>query len=177
MGFPHTTEGAVAMLVETNATEAKGDQSMADELMGTFESYTSKADQTAENREKAKAHALKSDQALRRSLGIPAKGEMPEGSYVRATVLGFQIVESSSDEVSVWMLSRVTLRRGERAREDGSYTRNLLAAQWEDGDWKVTGRSQRRAIEAVAGRGRPAIVAPGDAKFNRAQWTAIRQAS
>ncbi|WP_431045288.1 hypothetical protein ACQUSR_27420 [Streptomyces sp. P1-3] len=165
------------MLVEANATEAKGERSMADELMGTFESYIGRADRTAENREKAKAHAVKSDQTLRRSLGIPVDGEMPEGAYVRATVIGFQIVESSRDEASVWLLSRVTQRSGELAKEDGSYTRNLLAAQWEDGDWKMTAQSQHRAVEAVDGRERPAIVAPGDARFNRAQWAAIRQAS
>lgn len=179
VGFPHTAEGAVAMLASANSTEVKSGHTMVDEQLEIFDSYMGKVDRTAENREKVKASAARSDRALRQSMKIPGEGAMPAGAYVRATVIGYKVIESSDDEVSVWLLSRVTGRTAETAKESGSYTRNVLAAHWDgDGkDWKMTTDATKKAVAAIKGQQRPTLAAPGDAAFNRAGWTAIRQAS
>ena len=47
----------------------------------------------------------------------------------------------------------------------------------EDGDWKLSSAATVRASEQVQGKARPQMAAPGDAAFNSAGWTAIREAS
>ncbi|MFE5974359.1 hypothetical protein ACFQ64_19625 [Streptomyces sp. NPDC056460] len=86
-------------------------------------------------------------------------------------------MSSAPDEVAVWVLGRVVQKNGETEREKGSYTRTLLAVQWQDGDWKLTGPATMRAMKATEGKPKPEIVAPGDAEYNAAGWTAIREAS
>lgn len=175
--FPHTVDGAVAMLIEANETEAKEDHTLADEQLALFESYMGEAGRTEEYKREATAIAARNDAALRRDMGLPDRGALPLGAYIRATVLGFQVIASSDDEVSVWLLSRVTAKSGQLQEEKASYTRNVLAAHWEDGDWKISPHAMERAAEHIKGKPRPAFGIPGDAKFNEAGWTAIRQAS
>ncbi|MEU2237268.1 hypothetical protein [Streptomyces vietnamensis] len=107
------------------------------------------------------------------ALGEP----LPPGAYVRTHVVGYQVIHESGDEVGVWLLSRVVQKNGEMAKESGGYTRTLMGATWQDGDWKMTGRAILHAVKAVEGKPKPAMVASGDAEFNEAGWTAIREAS
>ncbi|MBC3985868.1 hypothetical protein H8N01_25660 [Streptomyces sp. AC536] len=168
----------MAMLVKANETEAQGEHSMADELMEIYDSYmTRESNRTEEYKRKAADIAARNDAALRQSMGLPNDGKLPPGAYMRATVLGFRIVESSDDQVSAWLLSRVTASAGELEEERVSYTSNVAAAHWENGDWKIGPDDMERAAEVTEKRSRPAIVAPGDRQFNEAGWTAIRQAS
>ncbi|UQI49813.1 hypothetical protein M1P56_35580 (plasmid) [Streptomyces sp. HU2014] len=176
-GFPHTTEGAVAMMATLNATSVQGSHSMVDEQTDLFDVYMAKSDRTEANKEKVKANAATTDAGLRRSMGIPTEGAMPPGAYVRTYVIGYKTIKTSADEVSVYLLSRVTSKASETGKESSSYTRNLLAAQWEDGDWKLSTTATLRGAEQAQGKEQPAIVAPGDAEFNGAGWTAIRAAS
>lgn len=177
VGFPHTTEGAVAMLAATNATTAEDGRGMADELRGVYESYFSGSDQSPAKRAKVTAEAARREAAMRRDLGVPAKGDMPPGAYIRATVIGYKIIKASPDEVSVYLLSRVTMKAGETEKEHGSYARNVVAARWEGKDWKLSSAAISLAVQQVRGKALPAIVAPGDAAFNTNGWIAIRQAS
>ncbi|MEU1312619.1 hypothetical protein ABZ419_27520 [Streptomyces cinnamoneus] len=177
VGFPHSTEGAVAMMATLNATKAEGSHSMVDEQMDLFDTYMAKADRTESNKAKVRANAQNTDAGLRRSLEIPAEGAMPPGAYVRTYVIGYKTIKISADEVSVYLLSRFTSKAGETGKESSSYTRNVLAAQWEDGDWKLSTAATERAAQEIQGKEQPAIVAPGDAEFNSAGWTAIRAAS
>ncbi|GAA2489406.1 hypothetical protein GCM10010406_26960 [Streptomyces thermolineatus] len=177
VGFPHTTEGAVAMLATANNTEVKPGWSMVDERLSIYDSYMVSEDKSPENAEKIERDAVRVDREIRREMGLPKKGDLPPGAYLRNHVLGFQVVEESPDEVSIWLLSRATEKAGAIEREKGSYTRALLAVRWDAGDWKLSGAAIRRAMTEVRGKARPEIVAPGDAAFNEAGWTAIREAS
>ncbi|MFI9311220.1 hypothetical protein [Streptomyces triculaminicus] len=177
VGFPHTTEGAVAMMATLNATKVEGSHSMVDEQMDLFDAYMAGADRSESNKAKVKANAQNTDATLRRSLGIPTEGAMPPGAYVRTYVIGYKTIKTSADEVSVYLLSRVTSKASETDKESSSYTRNLLGAQWENGDWKLSTAATERAMKDAEGQEKPAIVAPGDAAFNDAGWTAIRAAS
>ncbi|GHJ30023.1 hypothetical protein TPA0910_44560 [Streptomyces hygroscopicus subsp. sporocinereus] len=177
VNFPHSADGAVAMLAASNETEVKGSQSMVDERMSQYDSYLSKADQTPENKEKIKAEAVQTDASVRQKMGVPGSGDMPSGAYMRSTTVGYKVIEASKNEVSVYLLSRVTMKAGELEKERGSHTRNILAAEWNGSDWKLSTAASVRAGQQAQNEKVPAIVAPGDAKFNASGWTAIRQAS
>lgn len=89
----------------------------------------------------------------------------------------FKIIEKSKDEVSVYILARVTMKAGAIEKAHSSYTRTLMAAEWEGDDWKMSSTATLRAAQQVEGKPRPAIAAPGDKWFNRAGWTTIRRTS
>ncbi|WP_437065392.1 hypothetical protein [Streptomyces sp. enrichment culture] len=176
LGFPHTTEGAVAMLAATSTTEMDREHSAVDEQVGNYRSYISEADRSAANEAKVRQAAEQTDAKLRRQFGVGADADLPAGAYMRNHVVAFKVVKEGEDEVGAWLLSRGTTKAGETEKEQGGYTRTLIGAVWEDGDWRLSTAASVRATQA-AGQDKPAIVAPGDAAFNDAGWTAIREAS
>ncbi|MGW5042176.1 hypothetical protein ACWEQK_28865 [Streptomyces parvulus] len=177
VGFPQSAEGAVAMMTAANTTAIEGGQSSVDEQLRIYRSYIGAADQSSANAEQIELAALQSDKALAKQMGIKAGQDLPSGAYVRSTVVGFKVIKKSDTEVSAWLLSRVVQKNGEMEKEKGSYTRTLAGAQWQDGDWKLTADATAQAQQDVQGQAQPAMAAPGDAEFNQAGWTALRQAS
>ncbi|MGW3415616.1 hypothetical protein [Streptomyces sp. NPDC000888] len=177
VGFPKSTEGAVAMMLAANTTDIEGEKSNTDEQLRIYRSYIGTADQSSENAEQIELNAIQSDKALAKQMGVSAGQPLPSGAYVRGTVVGYKVIKESDTEVSAWLLSRVVQKDGEMKKESGSYTRTLAGAQWEDGDWKLTGDATARAQSDVQGQAQPKIVAPGDPDFNSSGWTAIREAS
>lgn len=177
VGFPHTVEGAVAMMVAGNTTVIEGERTTADEQLRLLRSYFGKGDQSEANAEKVRLTARQADKMLARKAGVSPGQPLPPGAYMRTHVVGYQLIQASPDEVSAWVLARVTQKNGEMAKESGSYTRTLVAAQWEGTDWKVTSAALGRALQATNGKSRPQMAAPGDSAFNKAGWTAIREAS
>ncbi|MFI8365273.1 hypothetical protein ACIGD1_34615 [Streptomyces sp. NPDC085612] len=177
VGFPQTTEGAAAMMAAANNSSVEGSKSSVSEQMRVYRSYLGKADQSAKNAEAIELNAKNTDKTLATEMGVAPGQPLPPGAYVRNTVVGYKVIKASSGEVSMWLLSRVVQKNGETAKESGSYTRNLVAAQWEGGDWKLTSAATVRAQQDAKASEKPAMVAPGDAAFNAAGWTAIREAS
>ncbi|MFD8415460.1 hypothetical protein ACFV2Q_27480 [Streptomyces sp. NPDC059650] len=177
VGFPHTAEGAVAMLAAANSTRIEGEQGVADEQLRMYHSYFGKGDQSPENAKKIELAAQQTDKDLAREMGVSPGQPLPPGAYMRTHVVGYKIIKRSDGEVSVWLLSSVVQKNGETVKERGSYTRTLLAAQWQDGDWKLTTEATKRALQDTEGQNKPPMVAPGDAEFNAGGWTAIRAAS
>ncbi|MFI8265539.1 hypothetical protein [Streptomyces sp. NPDC085665] len=177
VAFPHTVEGAVAMLAAANTTDIEGQRSTVDEQMRIYNSYAGKADQSAQAAERVKASAQQTDKGLAQEMGVNEGQPLPSGAYVRAHVIGYKVIKKSNDEVSVWLLDRVVQKNGETEKEAESYTRTLLAAHWQDGDWKMTADAIRQAQKDTAGQAQPPLVAPGDEEFNKGGWTAIRAAS
>lgn len=177
VGFPHTTKGAVAMMAASNTTSIEGERSNADEHMRVYRSYGNPAEQNASKERKLRSYAEETDEELAREMGVSPGSPLPPGAYVRSHVVGYQVVSSAPDEVAVWVLGCVVQKNGEMEREKGSYTRTLIAVQWQDGDWKITGPATGRAMKATESKPEPEIVGPGDAAYNAAGWTAIREAS
>ncbi|MFD9453451.1 hypothetical protein ACFWBC_10215 [Streptomyces sp. NPDC059985] len=177
VGFPHTTEGAVAMMAAGNTTRIEGDRSTADEQLRIYNSYIGKSDQSAQAAEQIELNAIATDKALNKEMGVPAGQPLPSGAYVRAHVVGYKVIKQSADEVTVWVLARVVQKNGEAAEEQGSYSRTLVGAQWQDGDWKMTADATERAQQDTQTQAKPEMAAPGDEVFNTAGWTAIREAS
>lgn len=177
VGFPQSTEGAVAMMVAANTTVIDSERTSVDEQLRIYRSYIGEADQSAENAEQIELAAIQTDKALAKQVGVSPGQPLPSGAYVRSTVVGYKVITQSDTEVSAWLLSRVVQKNGETQKEKGSYTRTLVGAHWEDGDWKVTGDATARAQREVQGQPQPPMAAPGDPRFNEAGWTAIRQAS
>ncbi|MFP8886790.1 hypothetical protein [Streptomyces mangrovi] len=177
VGFPHTTEGAVAMAAAANTTSVEADRSTVDEQLRIYHSYLSTADRSDANVEAIEQNAQQTDKDLRKEMSVGAGQPLPSGAYLRSHVIGYKIVTESTDEVGVWLLSRVVQKTGETAKEISSYTRTLVGAAWEDGDWKLSGAVTDRVQQEAQAQDEPKMVAPGDAEFNAAGWTAIRDAS
>jgi hypothetical protein len=175
VGFPHTVFGAVAMLAAASSTSEEQDRTAVDEQLAIFDTYISAKERTAENRAKVKAGARREYQHLTSSLGLPAGGDLPPGAYVRTSLIGYKVIRASHNKVSAYVLTNLARKAGELAKERVSYTVAVLAVEWKGGDWKLSS-SASAAVAEHAGSV-PAIAAPGDAAFNAAGWTAIRQAS
>jgi hypothetical protein len=175
IGFPKSTEGAVAMMAAANTININSDRSSVDEQLRLYRSYVAKGDQRDEAEEQIELQALETDNQLHKELRVPVGEPLPPGAHMRNTVVGFKVIKKSDDEVSVWLLTRVVQKAGEMSKESSSYTRSLSGAAWTDGDWKLSGKA---VGEARADTGsEPTIAAPGDAAFNSAGWVAIREAS
>ncbi|MFE7443799.1 hypothetical protein ACFU7X_25500 [Streptomyces chartreusis] len=177
VGFPHSTEGAAAMAAAANTTSIDAATSNVDEQLRIYNSYVSKTDQSSDNAEKIELQAIQTDKALHKSMSVAASQPLPTGAYVRSNVVGFKVIKESANEVSVFLLSRVVQKNGETAKEASSYTRVVNGLRWEDGDWKLSGQATQAALTAAQQDGQPKMAAPGDEAFNRAGWTAIREAS
>ncbi|WP_344011173.1 hypothetical protein [Streptomyces thermospinosisporus] len=177
VGFPHTLEGAVAAAAAANTVNIEGSRSTVDEQLRIYYSYVAKAEQSDENAEKIELAAVETDKMLHREMGVRPGGPLPSGAYMRNVVIGYKVIRESDDEVSVWVLARVTQKAGETKKETVDYTRTLNALVWKGGDWKLSAAATERVVQKAFKDGKPAIVAPGDAVFNEAGWTAIREAS
>ncbi len=176
-GFPQSTEGAAAMMAAANSTSVESGRSTVDEQLRIYHAYIGKSDQSAQAAEQIELNAMATDKSLAKSMGVTPGQPLPPGAYVRSTVVGYKIIKASSGEVSVWLLARVVQKNAETAQESSSYTRTLAAAQWQEGDWKLTSSATERAQQDAKAHAQPTIAAPGDAVFNAAGWTAIREAS
>ncbi|WP_435256115.1 hypothetical protein [Streptomyces althioticus] len=173
VGFPKSTEGAVAMMAAANSISVDSERDAVDEQLRIYRSYVAEGDQSDESAAKIELDAVQTDKMLHKEFGLPAGGPLPAGAYMRNTVVGYKVIKESDDSVSVWLLTRVVRKAGETSPERASYTRSLSGAGWTDGDWKLSGK----AFAGADTSDKPAIVAPGDAAFNDAGWVAIREAS
>ncbi|KUH35641.1 MULTISPECIES: hypothetical protein [Streptomyces] len=177
VGYPHTAEGAVAMMAAANTMTVEGGKSSVDEQLRIYHSYFSTDDQSAEGTEAVERQATDTDTMLARQAGVRAGQPLPSGAYTRSHIVGYKIIKESGDEVSAWLLGRVVQKTGEIEKENGFFTRTLAGAQWRGGDWKLTTTATERAQRDAQIEGKPPMAAPGDIMFNRAEWTAIREAS
>ncbi|MER7048892.1 hypothetical protein [Streptomyces jumonjinensis] len=177
VGYPETTEGAVGMMAAANRSAIEGGTSATDEQLRIYHSYIGKADKSELNAEQIELTALETDKQLARQMGVKPGQQLPPGAYVRNVVIGYQVIKKSPTEVSAWLLARVVTKTGETSRETTAYTRTLAGAQWQNGDWRLTGAATERALTDVKGKPEPKQAAPGDAAFNANGWTAIREAS
>ncbi|WP_424217700.1 hypothetical protein ACN20G_36665 (plasmid) [Streptomyces sp. BI20] len=177
VGFPRTTEGAVASMLPPNSSRIEGTRSARVEQREHFESYMEKAYRTPENLRKTEEQAAALDRDLAKEMGVAQGSPLPPGAYVHATVVGYKIIKQSDTEVSAWLLSRVVQKNGELEQEVASYRLTISGARWESDDWKIGLMTTAEATQAVEGRAEPPIVAVGDKAFNDGGWTAIRSAS
>ncbi|MET9206798.1 hypothetical protein ABZW38_16820 [Streptomyces bacillaris] len=177
VGFPQTAEGAVAMMAAANSSVIEGTRTNEDEQLRLYHSYIGKPDQSEAAEERVEQGAISNGEAIWRSMGLKPGDPLPAGAYMRTHVVGFQFIKRSPTEVTAWVLSMETQKAGEMEEEKVSYTRTLLGAQWQDGDWKLSVRATRHAQDDTQGKPEPEMVAVGDAAFNSAGWTAIREAS
>lgn len=178
VGFPHTTEGAMGMALAANTTAVQaGGHSGVDERLRTYNSYIAAADHTSDGAKAVELGGLDVDKQFHQQAGVSPEQALPSGAYLRNTVVGYKVIKAAPDEVSAWLLARVATKTGETAKESVDYTRTLVAARWEAGDWKESVAATAQAQQQVQSQTPPDTVAPGDAAFNEAGWTAIREAS
>lgn len=177
VGFPHTTEGAVAMMAAANRINVENGSSTVDEQLRIYHSYMGADGRSSQAADQIELDAMQADKELHKEMGVAPGSRLPAGAYMRSTVVGYMLLKKSPDEVSGWLLSLVTTKAGETEKEERTYTRTLAAVRWEGGDWKLSADATARALQQAQNRTAPKMAAPGDAEFNRIGWTAIREAS
>ncbi|MFF2119328.1 hypothetical protein ACFVXH_18580 [Kitasatospora sp. NPDC058184] len=174
-GFPNTTDGAIGMMVAASAMDVEGSGTLAEQQLAVYSAYMAPADQSPTAEAKVRQGAERADAATRRALGLPESGPLPGGAFMRTVMIGVKPIQVTPAQVTAYVLMNVTDKAGETAAEKTVYSVGILGAVWQDGDWKLSGQAIKDAA-AQADR-KPPIAAPGDAAFNAAGWTAIRQAS
>ncbi|WP_369185364.1 hypothetical protein [Streptomyces sp. Y1] len=175
IGFPDTTEGAIGMMVAASAIDVEGSTTLADQQLEVYSVYLVPADQSPTAEAKVRQGAERTDAATREALGLPGTGPLPSGASMRSTMIGVKPIRVTPTQVAAYVLMTVIDKGGEMVPAKTVYSMGILAAVWQDGDWKLSGQAIKDSA-AQAGQ-KPAIAAPGDAAFNTAGWTAIRQAS
>ncbi|MEU8779215.1 hypothetical protein [Streptomyces sp. NPDC048606] len=176
MGFPHTTEGAVAMAMAANSINVEAGRSTVHEQMRLYNSYLFAGDREPEAPEKIKQQAVEVDEFMAQQAGVKMGELLPAGVYMRNNVIGYKIISESKDAVALWLLTRVIQRVSEK-QEESSFTGALLGLRWQDGDWKLSAAATVQAQKETEAETEPSLVAPGDPAFDEAGWTAIRTAS
>ncbi|WP_042404490.1 hypothetical protein [Streptacidiphilus carbonis] len=175
VGFPQTADGAVAMLVSASTVNVEGATSTADQQLAIYNTYMDAADKSAASEQQIRDRAAQTEASERSALGLPASGPLPSGAFVRTNVVGFKVIQSSPVQVTAFLLTKVSQKAGETVAEKDDYTVTTVGVVWQGGDWKLSIQASTEASQSQAQV--PAIAAPGDAAFNDAGWTAIRQAS
>ncbi|MFE5585623.1 hypothetical protein [Kitasatospora sp. NPDC056531] len=176
-GFPDTTEGAVAVLVAGTATNMQSGTSHADQQAAIYHTYLSSTDQSPDGEAKVRAKAQQTEAENRSELGLPTDGPLPSGAFVRSNVVGFKVIQQSPSEVTVYLLTKVSRKAGDTSPVKDAYVISVLGAAWQNTDWKMSVKATTDAVARTRGQQSPALAAPGDAKFNDAGWTALRQAA
>ncbi|MBO8190341.1 hypothetical protein ITI46_01215 [Streptomyces oryzae] len=172
VNFPHTTEGALAMLTAAAEVRIGKDRYPSDVQLRLLSRYQVEGDQTPQNTRKIKAKTEKTDAELRRRAGVKKGEPLPPGVWLHGDTVGYKIVTSSPDSVSAWLLTRETSKNGKHKKMKTSWSQQLSVARWEKGDWKVSIADTLHAMQKE--KDTPAAVAPGKPGFNKAGWSAIR---
>ncbi|MFJ4188521.1 hypothetical protein [Kitasatospora sp. NPDC089509] len=172
-GFPHSTEGALGMLVASSGFDVEGSTTLVDEQLAFYTTYTAASDQTPAREQRIRQGAAKADARARVAMGLPESGPLPPGAWVRTHLVGFKLIQAQPDTVSAHLLLRTAQKAGETTPEAVSYVVGTIGAVWREGDWKLDPSGGASPGPGPA----PEIAAPGDVSFNAQGWTAIRQAS
>ncbi|WP_157974919.1 hypothetical protein [Glycomyces dulcitolivorans] len=130
-GFDHDLTGAISAGVEYwSAYSANLDPSRGEALGAVIYSESMLAELDAEA---LRAMALDS----RDEIGVPAEGEVPEGTDLNVAFSNYQTYGHSEDRVNVLLLGEATVY------DDGvpqtSPVLYPLVMVWEGGDWKIDG--------------------------------------
>ncbi|MEU5156103.1 hypothetical protein [Glycomyces sp. NPDC021274] len=131
-GFDHDLTGAVSAAVEYwSAYSANLDPGRGEELGAAIYSESMLADLDAEE---LRAMALDS----RESIGVPAEGEVPEGTDLIVAFSNYQTYGYAADRVNVLLLGEATIYTDDGVPQASPMVYPLVMV-WESGDWKIDG--------------------------------------
>lgn len=157
--FPHTPEGATAMLVASARNAWSFDAATVRAGILTYAS--------AEYRDAMAASAKDGAAGNREYAGIPATGEIPAGASLTAWPIGVKWSSAGSDTVDAVILLRVTHTAKAGVEPTTTLVVSPARAVWESGDWKVQPTDPTQNI--------PDPVDLGTAEFNEDGWKAIQE--
>ena len=157
-GFPHTPEGAVAMVVASSRNAYTLDEA---KLRAGLETYT-----VQQYRDVAVDAADDSIKYTRQSIGLPETGTVPAGATLAAWPLGVKWTAKDADHVQVLILLKVTSSPGAGQQETTKLVTTSAETVWEDGDWKTQPNNPGKL---------PDPVDLGTSAFNTAGWKAIQE--
>ncbi|MFF2542889.1 hypothetical protein ACFVUY_10000 [Kitasatospora sp. NPDC058063] len=173
VAFPHSTDGAIGMLVACSGFDIEGSTTLVDEQLAFYRAYTAAADQTSDREQRIRQGAARTDAHVRAAMGLPESGPLPAGAWVRTSMVGFKLIQAGPDAVTAHLLLRNAWKPSGSRPESISYAVGTIGVVWREGDWRLDpSGGASPAPETV-----PEIAAPGDTAFNTQGWTAIRQAS
>ncbi|OII64306.1 hypothetical protein BJP40_00100 [Streptomyces sp. CC53] len=156
--FPHTPEGAVAMLVASSRNAWSFDPA---KLKAGVLTYA-----TARYRDAMSASVEDGVRGNREFAGVPATGPIPPGAALNAWPIGVKWTAVDSNAVDALILLRVTSSAGEGAQPKTTLVVLPARAVWESGDWKGDPTDPKPL---------PDPVDIGTAKFNEDGWKAIQE--
>lgn len=158
VGYPHTTAGAVAAIVEYGpalAASLEPDRAsqvgvaVADDSFGDAASYFANVPVNA-----------------RRRMGVPLSGPLPGGSSEVLSPLAYQVRDAGSDSVTVLLLAYLTTNSPTRGLESFHATFPYYLV-WHQGDWKLTKQPSDAADYSALRR------PPGTADAAAAGWISL----
>ncbi|TDT93347.1 hypothetical protein EDD99_8157 [Streptomyces sp. 846.5] len=159
MGWPHTPQGAIAMVVQHVTSNWTADP-VADSKAARAYAPPGQADQQA-------ADAAAGAQALRKAFGLPATGPLPAGASFTAWPIGVQWKALDADTVQMSVLVRESSSPGTGQPAVTRVAVTTAMANWTTaGDWKVI-ESPPTAL--------PTPYDLGTSGFNDAGWIALQQ--
>ncbi|MFE4973351.1 hypothetical protein ACFRAR_14705 [Kitasatospora sp. NPDC056651] len=173
VAFPHTTAGAIGMLVACSGFDVEGSRTLVDEELTFYRTYTAAADRSADREQRIRQGAAKTDARARAAMSLPETGPLPAGAWMRSSMVGFKLVQAEPDAVTAHLLLRNARKSGGSSPESVVYVVGTVGVVWREGDWRLDPSGGASPAPATV----PEIAAPGDAAFNAQGWTAIRQAS
>jgi hypothetical protein len=131
-GFDRDLVGAISAGVEYWSTySANLDPDRSEALGAAIYSEGMLAELDAE---KLRAMAIDS----REKIGIPAEGEVPEGTDLNVAFTNYQVYGHSDDRVNVLLLGEATVYTSDGLPESYPVLYPLIMV-WESGDWKIDG--------------------------------------
>ncbi|MBO3732757.1 hypothetical protein [Glycomyces niveus] len=131
-GFDHDLTGAVSAGVEYwSAYSGNLDPGRGEELGASIFSESMLAEFDTEG---LRAKALDS----RESLGIPAEGEVPEGTDLIVAFSNYQTYGYEADRVNLLLLGEATVYVDDGVPQTSPVLAPLVMV-WEGGDWKIDG--------------------------------------
>ncbi|MGW1839633.1 hypothetical protein [Streptomyces sp. NPDC002067] len=159
--FPHTEEGAMAMLVASSRNSFSWDPKKVEENIRTYA--------LDEYRDQMATAAGQGAQGVREHTGMPASGPLPKGATLTAWPIGVQWTAKDSDHVTGFVLVRLTTTPGTGKKPKTELFSLPCAATWDNGDWRVQPTSPDDTPQA------PEPADLGADAFNSNGWRAIQE--
>lgn len=158
--FPHTPEGAMAMLASSSRGGTTWDTDLA---VKNAEVYAHPEDDYAV--EAAKESAV----GARVHVGVPRKGELPKGASLSSWPIAVQWEKLSDDQVRGHVLVRLRYTPSSDEHETTEVMTITSDAAWVDGDWKFQPTNPEVHEKA------PEPWDLGSVEFSDEGWVAIQE--
>jgi hypothetical protein len=161
VGFPQTSEGAIAMVAASSRNAWTWD---AEQMERGIRAYASDADRDA-----ALDVTEESANGVRDYIGIPDGEPIPDDAMVNGWPIGVQWEDQDDGSVRVTLLIRVTFTPGNGEPTETHLIATVNDAIWQHDDWKIA------SVPPDVAQDTPTAADLGTPAFNAEGWIAIQE--